>query len=133
MVEYLSSQWLAAADEALRSDEELQTTAGDIDLVIDQVVTRVEGEDIRYHMRFGNGVRLLPGPAPKPDVSYRQTYEVAIAIAAGRDSAQMAFMRGDLVVGGDVRAMLPHRALLDRLTDSLAALRADTRFDPPPT
>ena len=64
-------------------------------------------------------------------MSFRQPYRVAVAIASGRDSAQMAFMRGELTVGGDVRVLIEHRALLDDLGDVLGELRSQTRFDDP--
>ena len=137
MTVYLSPEWLDAADRAVRAAPTLSAASVGVHLTIDQTVgndhdNRDGGPDdeVRYHVCVDDGdVRILPGPAPRADVSFRQPRRVAVAIASGRDSAQMAFMRGELTVGGDVRLLIEHRSLLDGLGDVLGELRARTRFD----
>ena len=138
MTVYLSPEWLDAADRAVRAAPSLAEATAGVRLVIDQTVDGTDGDEVRYHVCIDDGdVRILPGPAPRADVSFRQPHRVAVAIASGTDSAQMAFMRGELTVGGDVRVLIEHKSLLDDLGGVLGELRSRTRFDesdrPPPT
>jgi hypothetical protein len=52
----------------------------------------------------------------------------AAAIASGERAALDAFIAGDLVLGGDVRTLLAHRAALEVLGDLFAEVRSRTAF-----
>jgi hypothetical protein len=51
-----------------------------------------------------------------------------VDIATGRRPALDAFIAGDLVLGGDVRALLDNRAALEVLGDLFAEVKAATVF-----
>lgn len=53
----------------------------------------------------------------------------AADIASGRRAALDAFIRGDLVIGGDVRPIIDHSAALATLGDLFADLRSTTTFE----
>ncbi len=69
------------------------------------------------------GVEMVLGPSPNPDVTLRCDADTARRIHEGHESAQQAFMEGRLQVGGDPDALLRHQDLLGSLTDALAPLR----------
>jgi putative sterol carrier protein len=139
MPAFLSDAWIAALDEAARSDDRLRELTADLALVIEQRVTPEHldaaagssGEDADddavYHLRFDHGtVRVAAGPAAAPDLRFRQDRETAREIAAGQLSAQRAFMAGRLQVGGDLRALVDHGPVLAALHDAFAGVRALT-------
>ncbi len=53
----------------------------------------------------------------------------AADIASGRRAALDAFIRGDLVIGGDVRPIIDHGAALAAVGDLFAEVRRTTTFD----
>ena len=124
MPAYLSHAWFAAADRALRADPALQELSRRSDLVLQQIVTDAE-RTTAWYVRFADGkVSLDEGEAADAAVTFTCDRATAEAVSDGRLSAQAAFMAGQLVVGGDVGALLRHQALLTGLTDALAPLRA---------
>jgi len=127
MPDFLSPAWIAALDRAAAADEALAAATADVELVIEQRVTRDDGPATTYHVVLDHGTASVrPGPAPEPTVRFSQDAATARAIAAGERSAQRAFMAGDLQVGGDVRVLLDHAPLFAALGDTFAAVRADT-------
>ena len=130
MLPYLSDEWLAAADAAVREDDALAGTTADVVLVIEQTVCGGPRGDRTYHVALDRGtVSIAPGPASGADITFATDWATAVAIAQGAESAQVAFMAGRLRLGGDARALLERSATLAELTDALGPLRADTDFD----
>ena len=94
MLTFGSDEWIAALDDAARGDEQLATASAELALVVEQVLT----DGTRWHVVVDHGaVRVRPGPADRPTVTFTQDRAVAAAIARGEDSAQAAFLRGDLL------------------------------------
>ena len=125
MLTFGSDEWIAALDDAARADAQLATASAELALVVEQVLT----DGTRGHVVVDHGtVRVRPGPADRPTVTFTQDRAVAAAIARGDDSAQAAFLRGDLRLGGDVGALVAQAALLDRLTDAFAGVRSATAW-----
>ncbi len=121
VTEFLSPAWLQAmADAADRGPSAP-------DLVIQQVVTGVE--EVTWFVSVGtDGVGFEPGRHATPDITFTQDRATATAIASGRQSAQGAFMSGQLRVDGDVRLLLDHQDDLVRLDDNFASVRATTAY-----
>lgn len=127
-MEFLSDDWLTALDEAARSRR-----AGDddplagVDLSIEQVVT----DERRWRLVVANGdLSVVPESAFEGDADVRLTSDraTASAVARGERPALEAFIAGDLVLGGDVGALLEHRAALESVGDLFAAVRDRTDF-----
>jgi hypothetical protein len=118
MPAYLSDEWFAAAAAVLGEDP------------VDGAVTvEQRAGDLVWHAQIaGTEVRLRPGPAVAPDVTFTQTYEVAAAVARGERSAQAAVMAGEITVDGNVSVLLTAAPALADLEDRLADLRAETRY-----
>jgi putative sterol carrier protein len=126
---FASPEWIAELDRAMVADPSLQQVSTDVSLVVQQTVTEGPDGDAVWHVVVDGGhVRVHPGSAPEPDVSFTQSYDTAAAIARGDLSAQTAFMIGKLRVGGDVALLMAHQATFDGVEDVFEAVRAGTDF-----
>jgi alkyl sulfatase BDS1-like metallo-beta-lactamase superfamily hydrolase len=113
--ERFSPDWIAALDAAARA-----LPGADTRFVIQQVLTDPDGE-VTWHVDLGNeGVRVRPGRAEDPDVTFTQDRETAEAIAHGTLSAAEALTAGRLTVRGATAALTEHRDALARLDEALA-------------
>jgi hypothetical protein len=129
--------WLHDLDTAVRAASTVSTRAP---FVIEQVVRDVPGRgEVRYQFRVdAGGASVSEGPflsdpevAHRPDVRLTTDYETAVAIAVGRENAQIALARGRLRLGGDVDTLVRGAAALGALDDATAALRAVTTYPSP--
>lgn len=126
---FLSEEWLAALDEAAATSDDLRDRAAELELVIQQTVTDAPDGEVTYHIALADGTaHVHAGPAAEPTVSLTTDYETAAAIAQGRESAQAAFMRGRLRVGGDVAALLGHAHAFAELDDVFSNVRDATEY-----
>ena len=127
-MEFLADEWLAELDAAARTrpvhdDDPL---AG-VDLTVEQVIE----DGIRWRLVIRDGAISvhIPDQGDRPaDVRLTSSRATAAAIAAGERAALDAFIHGDLVIGGDVQAMLAHREALEALGDLFADVRGRTTF-----
>jgi hypothetical protein len=125
-VRYLSPAWFDAASDALAGDPGLAAATAGIDLTLEQVVTRAPEGTVTWHLVIGDGVRLVPGPAQRPDLRFTTAFPTAAAIAAGELAAPIAFIRGELRVGGDLGLLTTHQRVLAGVHDVLAEVRKAT-------
>jgi SCP-2 sterol transfer family len=126
---FLSSGWLDAVDGAINRNTALRDGSRGHKLVIQQTVTDAPGGDAEYHLHVDDGsVRIHPGKADRSDVSFVTDYATAIAVNSGADSAQAAFMRGRLRLGGDVAMLVRNSELLSLVDDVFSQVRADTSY-----
>ena len=127
MAAYLSPEWLADLDRAASGSEPLRGASRGRRLVIEQVVH--DDEEVRWHVILDDGdVAVRPGPAPAPTVRFTASRAVAERITRGQESAQGAFMRGELRVGGDAAALVEHAEVLAGLDDAFADVRSATTY-----
>lgn len=128
MVAYLSDEWLDLAGGALSSSAELSERTADLDMAIAYEVTAAPSGKVAYALRFDHGTTTLTRGASDAPVSFSLDYDTAVEVARGEIPAQAAFMQGRLKLVGDVNVLIRDGAVLDGITDALAALRADTEF-----
>ena len=131
MPEYLSEMWLDELDRAVRASVSVSALAP---IVIEQVVHDVPGRgEVRYRFRVDrDGARVTEGDAPEPpDVRLTTDYPTAVAIALGKENAQIALARGRLRLGGDVDTLVRRADALGALDDATAGLRAATTYPSP--
>ncbi|MEZ5145101.1 MAG: SCP2 sterol-binding domain-containing protein [Acidimicrobiales bacterium] len=125
MPTFASDEWIALLDEAARGDDGIRSATTDAAITIEQVLT----DGASWHVVIDHGdVRVLAGRATASTVTFTQDRATAAAIARGDDSAQAAFLRGDLRVGGDIGTLVAAAAVLDRLGDVFAAVRDRTEW-----
>ena len=126
---YLSPAWLDAAGEALADSPGLRSAITDLALTLEQTVTGAPDGTVRWHVVLDHGdARLVRGPAERSDLRFSTSYGVASAIALGELATPMAFMAGELRVGGDLTLLTRHQRLLASLDDVLVDVRKATTF-----
>lgn len=125
-VQFLSDEWVAAMDAAARG-----RVAPDPDPLADVTVTieQVVRDVARWRLVIDRGsCSVVADAGGDPDVRLTSDRATAEDLAAGRRPALDAFISGDLVLGGDVRALMENRAALEALGDLFAQVKADTVF-----
>lgn len=111
MPERFSDEWIAALDAAARTLPGVAEA-----FTIQQVV-----DDLAWHVVLGpEGVRVRPGQAEDPDVTFTQDRATADAIAGGELSAGAALTSGRLTVRGATSRLTEHREALARLDEAFA-------------
>jgi hypothetical protein len=128
MASYLSDQWIAELDAAARAHGGLAEATSDISLTIEQVVEPVTGggHEVRWHVVIDHGmVRFVSGAAESPTIRFTTDAATARAVSTGATTAQGAFMRGTLRVGGDTGALIAHHDVLAGLGDVFDAVPID--------
>ena len=116
--EYLSAEWISDANVAAR---DLTTE--------DAIVVEYRVDEIVYHVSIGDESGVSAGPAVAPDVVLSLSYAAAASIAQGTQSAQAAFMAGNLRLGGDAMALVRANEHLESAADPFADLRSRTTYD----
>lgn len=125
-VQFLSAEWVAAMDAAARDRVVPEPDPlADVTVSIEQVVRGVA----RWRLVIDRGACSVDSdPDGEPDVRLTSDRRTAEDLATGRRPALDAFIAGDLVLGGDARALLQNRAALEALGDLFARVKADTAF-----
>jgi putative sterol carrier protein len=122
VIRFLTPEWVDALDRAAPHDVD-----GDPEL--EGLVIEYDVDDFRYHVAFSPGaVRVRPGEAEDPTVTFHCDRATAVAIARGDLSAQRAFMAGRLRIGGDATALLRAQAAVAVLPDLFTAVRPETEW-----
>lgn len=123
MPEYLSPTWFTEADSLLRSSEVLSAQSKGVHLVLEQRVGEGDAATV-WHVRFADGtVSMTQGPADTADVIFACDAETSEGIRSGKQSAQTAFIDGELLVEGSIHSLLAHAELFAALDDVLGPLR----------
>ena len=124
-MQFLSAEWVEALGEALVAAG--VSSEGRPPLVIQQLIEHADGSRSAYQVRLdAGGAEALTGVAGDATVTYRQSDEVARGIAGGDLDAHVEFLMGRVVVSGDTKALVEHRATLERVSAALAGLREIT-------
>jgi putative sterol carrier protein len=135
VLRFLSDEWIAALDRAAVASEALRSATRDVSLTVQQVVTATANDDgdecdeVSWHVVIDHGaVRVRPGRAVNPEVTFTEDAETAGRISRGELSAQAAFMLGKLRVGGDAQHLAEHQRAFASLEDVFAEVRASTNY-----
>lgn len=134
VLEFLSPEWIAALDTAAGASAAVRTGTADLTATVEQVVPDAPGGAVRYHVRIDRGdVRVRPGAADAPDITFVADYEAARALNEGSSSAQHALATGRLQITGGLARLAGQEAALRALGDVFAAVRAATTYTAPST
>jgi SCP-2 sterol transfer family len=135
---FLSAEWIAELAALAATSDSLRAAADGARLVVQQVVTGDgvdgDGEDggdesesegeVCWWLELGGGAAAVhTGRAPAADVTFTTDRATAGDIAAGRLSAQTAFMTGRLHVSGNVGVLLDRRTALSGIGDVFGSIR----------
>ena len=123
MPEFLSDEWVAALDAAVRRAADLEVEPA---LVVETQVTG-SGPERGYQVRLGPaGATVARAGATPPDVVLVTDAATAWALHTGSLRAQDAFARGVLKVRGRPELLAGRGELFGALERALAPVRADT-------
>jgi hypothetical protein len=129
MVRFLSPEWIEALGRAARQADLSLADGTDTSVVVEQTVADSSDASVTFQLAIDHGsADVVAGRVREPSVTLRTDRSTAEAIARGDLSAQEAFVQGRLRVGGDVRALVRHAAVLLQLDACFAAVRHDTVF-----
>ncbi|MDE0700254.1 MAG: SCP2 sterol-binding domain-containing protein [Acidimicrobiaceae bacterium] len=110
-----SAQWI---EERQRRVAELEFTP-ELTLTIEH---RITGDDDIWHVEIDAGqVTFRAGPHPNPTLVLTGSRSTTDAIRSGKQSAQRAFLDGELKVGGNIAKLLDSHIQLERVAETLAA------------
>ena len=135
-MQYLSDEWIEAADASLsgawasQAADEDPTTPDDGRGVLTGTTTiqyTVSGTPqgkVTYCLSFDETeAGITKGKADSgADATMELDYETAVAIATGASSPQVAFMQGNLKLGGDVTLLIDGAAQLQGVADALSSI-----------
>ncbi|MCZ7629121.1 MAG: SCP2 sterol-binding domain-containing protein [Microthrixaceae bacterium] len=146
-MQYLSDEWIEAADAALAAawaSRASDSDSGDRDALagergpdgdteadgqhhrttIGYTITAAPGGKTTYHLFVGDdGAGLVAGkPADDADTTMELDYGTAVQIAKGETSPQVAFMQGRLKLGGDVTLLIKGVERLSAIGDALTSI-----------
>lgn len=121
---YLSEDWLEAASQAVT---DLSAPGGPLHVGYEVLDPPDHARSYTLIMGPG-GFAFVPGVGDDVVVRLRLSYDLAVAIATGRISAQRALLDGDIGLCGDITALLGWAEPLEAIDDRLAALRSRTTF-----
>lgn len=119
MVQFLSDAWLDLVAASL-ADAEVSGRCS-VAYVVDK------GPSWTISVADGSAT-LVHGVAEGATVTLTMTPDTAASVARGEASAQAAFMRGDLKIGGDVRSLIDASPVIDQLSDAMGPVRAQTEW-----
>jgi putative sterol carrier protein len=128
MPAYLSEEWLDAARAALEAQEIDPPVVPPL-AIAQRIIDGPQGE-VSFVIAFdGRAATVRPGDgSADADLRFTQDYPTAAAIAQGTMSAQSAFMRGLLRVGGDISRMITAAPTIEAIGDVFAELRHTTTY-----
>lgn len=126
MSRYLSTEWLAELDAAVRG-----AAVGPLPiLTVEQRVTGTDGGVVVYHLAAdGQTARVRPGPTPGgADLAFTQDVVTACAIARGELGALEALQSGRIRLDGDAARLRAAVPLFTAVGEATADLRETTEF-----
>ena len=125
VVQYLSDEWLQAADAAVREAAE---SAPPGPVHIDQYIAG--GPSYRVSVESGScAIRLISADDDTtPDAIFRQDRSTAVAVAQGVTDAHQAFLLGQITFEGNTDLLIERRDVFAWLESTLAPLLARTTF-----
>ncbi len=126
---YLSDEWLAAVAQEIESDGAVATAAVPHSISVTQVVTDTPFGEVTYHLVCADGnVQFAKGSIPS-DVTFRQSYETAVAIARGELNAAESFITGKVRFSGNHEKVIAAQDFFAALDAVFTRVRARTVFD----
>lgn len=129
MIQYLSDEWIEAANDAVSNSAELKKAAEGQDVTIAYEVTGTPSGKVRYAITFKDGAASVTvGKHADAATAFSLDYATAGEIARGELSAQAAFMQGRMKLDGDVTVLIGQYRLIDETEDALRELRNNTAY-----
>lgn len=115
MSKFLTEEWANDVTTALNAHEGFKNAIGAADLGIQFSTEGGPDGDVDYFLKASGGTsNMALGTLEDADVTVKQSYETATAIAKGDLNTQTAFMTGKLKVSGNLAKLMMHQAAIQQ-------------------
>lgn len=126
MSQFLSEEWANDVTAAINSHEGFKNAMGVADLGVQFVTEDGPDGEVSYFLKSSGGTsNMAIGTLEDPDVTVKQSYDTAKAIATGDLNTQTAFMTGKLKVSGNLAKLMMHQAAIQQWGAAVAELEVD--------
>lgn len=123
MSKFLSEEWAAEATQALNGHEGFKNAIGAADLGIQFSTSDAPDGEVDYYLStIGGNATLAVGTLDNADVTVKQTYDTAAAIAKGELNTQTAFMTGKLKVSGNLAKLMMHQSAIQQWSAAVSTM-----------
>ena len=120
---YLSDAWIEATAAALTAATPLESP-----LTVGYIVSGGPDGERSYSMVYGPSAATCLTGVVGANVVFVTDWDTAVSIAAGKVSAQRAFLDGHLRLDGDAVALLDSQVAIAAFEPHLAGVRASTTY-----
>lgn len=110
MSKFLTEEWVDDVTTALNGHDGFKNAIGTADLGIQFVTEDGPDGQVDYYLATSGGTaKMALGELESADVTVKQSYDTATAIARGDLNTQTAFMTGKLKVSGNLAKLMMHQ------------------------
>ena len=126
MSQFLSEEWARDVTAALNSHDGFKNAIGAADLAIQFETEDGPEGNVNYFLKSSGGTsNMALGDLEDADVTVKQSYDTATAIAKGDLNTQTAFMTGKLKVSGNLAKLMMHQSAIQQWGAAVAELDVD--------
>jgi putative sterol carrier protein len=126
MSKFLSEEWAQEASAALNSHDGFKNAIGAADLGIQFNTSDTPDGEVDYYLSTSGGVATLAiGTLEGADVTVKQNYDTAAAIAKGELNTQTAFMTGKLKVSGNLAKLMMHQIAVQQWSAAVSDMNVE--------
>jgi putative sterol carrier protein len=126
MSKFLSEEWAQEASAALNSHDGFKNAIGAADLGIQFNTSDTPDGEVDYYLSTSGGVATLAiGTLEGADVTVKQNYDTAAAIAKGELNTQTAFMTGKLKVSGNLAKLMMHQSAVQQWSAAVSDMNVE--------
>jgi putative sterol carrier protein len=125
-VKFLSQEWAEAMTNALNSSEDFKSAASGQSAKLQQVVTDVDGGDVKYYFVLDGGTADISlGEVEGAEATVTQNYDTAAGLQKGEVNAQQAFMQGKLKVSGNMMKLMQLQAVISAIPKAVSDVEVE--------
>ncbi|MDQ4058040.1 MAG: SCP2 sterol-binding domain-containing protein [Actinomycetota bacterium] len=125
-VKFLSQEWAEAMTNSLNASDAFKSAAGGQSTKLQQVVTDVDGGDVKYYFVLDNGTAEVSlGEIEGAEATVTQNYDTAAGLQKGEVNAQQAFMQGKLKVSGNMMKLMQLQGVIGAMPKAVADVEVE--------
>ena len=125
-VKFLSQEWAETMTSALNSSDDFKSAASGKSAKLQQVVTDVEGAEVKYYFVLDNGTANVSlGEVEEPEATVTQNYDTAAGLQKGEVNAQQAFMQGKLKVSGNMMKLMQLQGVISAMPKAVGDVEVE--------
>lgn len=125
-VKFLSQEWAEAMTNSLNDSDAFKSAAGGQSTKLQQVVTDVDGGEVKYYFVLDNGTAEVSlGEIKGAEATVTQNYDTAAGLQKGEVNAQQAFMQGKLKVSGNMMKLMQLQGVIGAMPKAVADVEVE--------